>query len=265
MAPGGHSTVVKSVCGGVTDMSRVMELDIGNSALKWRLSEGGVPLSRGRDLSRTVEGLPLENVDEVRVASVAGDIFNLALEEVLVARGIRVRVAKSQRRCGAVQNSYRDVSKMGVDRWLAMVAAYRHVGERAVLVVDAGTALTVDLVAADGRHAGGYIIPGASLMIRSLGLGTDRVRVETPSTIELAPGQSTGECVYNGSALAQLGALTVALTQAEILLSERPRVAVTGGDGLRLCDLGRQDGRDWDYVEELVLDGLAPVLAADDR
>lgn len=239
-----------------------LELDVGNTALKWRLCEDERRISGGRVPNKSVADLPFDGVTEAWVGSVAGEQFNRTLRDELAAQGVTARFASSQQRCGRVQNSYADVSRMGVDRWLAMVAAYYRAGQRAVVVVDAGTALTIDIVAGDGQHLGGYILPGAPLMVRSLGLATDRVKVEVSSTNDLSPGRNTGACVANGCALAQLGAIKQAVSEAQAELRGSPAVMVTGGDGHGLWELGRSESTEWEYVEELVLDGLAPVVRA---
>ena len=74
-------------------------------------------------------------------------------------------------------------------------------------VIDAGSALTIDIVSAAGQHEGGYIIPGAALMERALLLDTDRVRFDEEVGYALAPGTSTAEAVRHGIALAQAGAV----------------------------------------------------------
>lgn len=243
-------------------MSLRLELDVGNTALKWRLCQEDRRIAGGREPTRDVAALPLAGVSEVWVASVAGEQVNTALSNEFAALGVTAVFARSQQRCGGVQNSYSDVSRMGVDRWLAMVAAFRQAEHKPVLVVDAGTALTIDVVAGSGHHLGGYILPGAPLMVRSLGLATDRVKVDRVSAGVLSPGRDTGECVLNGCALAQVGAIKQAVTEAQSALEEVPTIIVTGGDGQGLCELGGDAARDWVYVEDLVLDGLAPVLLA---
>ena len=76
---------------------------------------------------------------------------------------------------------------LGVDRWLALVAAWNMVRQPAV-VADLGTAATLDFVAGDGRHVGGYIVPGPGLMAKALARDTARVRVSG----DLARGPASG-------------------------------------------------------------------------
>jgi type III pantothenate kinase len=137
---------------------------------------------------------------------------------------------------------------MGVDRWLAMLAAWQRL-HAAVCVVDAGSALTIDLVDSSGQHSGGYIIPGSFLMERALLLDTGRVRFAEQVEYGLAPGVSTAQAVRHGIALAQVGAVGLAIDRAD----QPMQLVFTGGGAQQLRDLL---GRDGELVPELVFDGL---------
>lgn len=240
----------------------ILQLDLGNSRLKWRLIAGGgdatdsgAVLGRGAcapddDAWLTQPG----TVAAVQVASVAGD----ATEALLACRvrdhfGVEPWFARTAAQSGDLVNSYAEPERMGVDRWLAMVAARARCRER-FCVVDAGSALTIDLVAADGRHEGGYIIPGTALMARSLLADTGRVRFEEGATDSVAPGRSTTDCVHRGIALAQAGALRLALEEAAGT-GPAPRVTVSGGGGRVLLALAGFETAE--YREDLVFEGLA--------
>lgn len=243
-----------------------LELDIGNSALKWRVMDGLERLQGGRiassptALASLLGELPLDKIIDVRIASVASTERDQVLFDILASSGLAIRLAASQGFCAGVRNSYSDVSRMGVDRWLAMVAAFSKCGG-ACVVVDAGTALTIDLVDSKGVHLGGYIIPGVAMSAKALAEHTGRVRFDGADRQSLVPGQDTESCVHHGKWLAQYGAVQAAVAYAESL--EGPTVVyVTGGDAPTLMALAGERARDWRYCEELVLDGLAPVLAS---
>ena len=237
----------------------VLQLDLGNSRLKWRTSADGRTLARGACAPDDAAWLAQDPAPQaVQVASVADPGTAAALAARVRERwGIEPWVARTAARLGDLVNSYAEPASMGVDRWLAMVAA-RARGTGRLCVVDAGSALTIDLVAADGRHEGGYIIPGSALMVRSLLADTGRVRFAPGRADCLAPGQSTAACVHRGIALAQAGALKLALAEAADR-GPAPRVIASGGGGaevLRLAGLANAE-----YREELVFEGLA--LAAE--
>lgn len=192
--------------------SRCLQLDIGNSAAKWRMLVGDEIRARGRYLPQDESSIAaLLDCDpapeQIWVASVAAPAAEAALSERLRQRWqVSPWFARSMTLAGGLRNSYANPSRLGVDRWLAMLAGWER-AQGAVCVVDAGSALTIDLVAADGEHEGGYIIPGMALMERALLLDTDRVRFAEDADYRLTPGRSTAEAVRHGIALAQAGAL----------------------------------------------------------
>ena len=163
--------------------------------------------------------------------------------------GIAPWFARAEARTGDLSNSYIDPSRMGADRWLAMLAARRRVAGR-VCVVDAGSALTIDLVSALGEHEGGYILPGVGLMEQALLLDTDRVRFDSAADYALSPGTDTASAVRHGIALAEAGAVTTALAQAG---EDTPALLFSGGGGERLMALLQMGG---EWVPDLVFEGL---------
>jgi len=242
-------------------MAAILQIDAGNSGAKWRLVEGGEVVARGRlvlDADETPEALTAaaRAAREIWLASVLDDRRETALEERLAQLSpVRARHARSERRCAGVENSYEDPARMGVDRWLALLAARQRVAGR-VCVVDAGTALTIDLLAADGRHEGGYIIPGRGLLEDALLSGTGRVRDAQRELWSLDPGQGTGAAVSSGAALALVGAVREALRYAG---SPSPVLIFCGGAGGQLFQLLNVAGI---VVPDLVFEGLEVALSA---
>ena len=148
---------------------------------------------------------------------------------------------------------YNDVGRLGVDRCLAMVAAYdRYQG--GVLVIDCGSAMTADLILATGEHVGGYIFPGFSLLKQSLLSGTYKVIVSANVEQSYKLGTNTEECVDNGghmmvrSTLYGLIELAAGYGVSNVLL--------TGGDGLKAKAL---IGGGCEYDKDLVFKGLGMV------
>ena len=236
-----------------------LQLDIGNSSAKWRLVKGDT-ITRGRyvhDDERSREYLLscTESLNQLWISSVAGATQEAELVELLEERwGVSAWFAQTGIRTGSLQNSYADPARMGVDRWLAMLGARQREQGR-LCVVDAGSALTIDIVSATGRHEGGYIIPGAALMERALLLDTDRVRFDEDVDYALSPGTSTAEAVRHGIALAQAGAVALAIEQAG---SDSPVMFYCGGAGEVLRALV---GRGGQWVPDLVFEGLEAMAA----
>ena len=122
-------------------------------------------------------------------------------------------------------------------------------------VIDAGSALTIDIVRATGQHEGGYIIPGPALMERALLLDTDRVRFEEEVEYALSPGSSTAEAVRHGIALAQVGAVSHVLDQVD---AKAMAVLYCGGAGEKLMQLVDRGG---EWLPDLVFEGLEAMAS----
>lgn len=227
----------------------VLDLDLGNSSAKFRC--GAVEGRFGYD-----EPLPeLPSVDRIRIASVQRD------ERVqrLLARLPQTAApefAETQAEACGVRCGYREPHQLGVDRWLAAIAAYSITGGG--LVADLGTAATLDYVHGDGRHLGGFIVPGWSLMQTALLKETAKVRFDaTDARIDPNPGRDTAAAVQRGAALA-LARLLDAETQRTSELCGGPLpLVLTGGDAPLVASLLTCEHR---MVPSLVLDGLALAL-----
>ncbi len=231
----------------------ILEIDVGNSFLKWRLREPGrQPLESTRI---AVEQLSAQSflmespVEAVLVASVADESFNQRLAGMVVDAGLPVPLfARTTKACGGVLNSYEKPELMGVDRWLAMLAVWERAG-RQCCVVDCGSAITVDYLDDLGAHRGGFILPGMSLLSSALLAKTARVFIDRPSEgFDPSPGKSTSDAVTGGADF-----LFDALVQRVLasLAPEEP-LFITGGDGALFQRLA---GRG-EWLPDLVLDGL---------
>jgi type III pantothenate kinase len=161
-------------------------IDIGNTFVKWgryRAAAAGPAadhcLESGHALLAEIPELAavwrrLRAPERVLISNVAGTRVRATIIRVLEiwpdAPAVHWLVAQSEQ-CG-VKNGYRNPAQLGSDRWAAMIGARSLVGARAVLVVVCGTATTIDFVDPGGAFAGGVILPGVGLMIRSLHEGT---------------------------------------------------------------------------------------------
>ncbi|WP_250464347.1 type III pantothenate kinase [Microbulbifer litoralis] len=238
-----------------------LELDIGNTRTKWRLRESSGAVLRG--VASTAElksgGLPSGLLQlcpqRVRAANVAGPAAAAALAGWVQSQlGLVLELARVDSPCAGVTCAYRDPRRLGVDRWLALLAAHRR-DPGPALVVDCGSAVTIDLLGAGGRHLGGYILPGLAAMRGALYRDTDAVKVaeRLEPGMSLAPGRDTDSAVNRGLPMMVLGAIDRALRELVASGGPEPGLWLTGGDGRffsSLCDRPHQ------LVPELVLDGL---------
>ncbi|MCW9051386.1 MAG: type III pantothenate kinase [Motiliproteus sp.] len=237
----------------------ILDLDVGNSFIKWRLGDlEGQLRSEGLDRQRFQDCFPSQKPRRVRLATVACQQQQQAIEQWCQELwGVPVEIATTQVEAAGVVNSYADPLRMGVDRWLAMLAAFNQFN-RPCCVVDCGSAITIDYVAADGRHQGGYIIPGLRLMRLGLLHNTQRVlaSVDSAGVFPARPGESTEQAVDGGIALLFESLAQRVKADYRQLLGEDAQLVVTGGDGGYFIDVIDEG----EYRPQLVLDGLAYAL-----
>lgn len=237
----------------------VLVIDLGNSRLKWGVADaaglrpgprGALPWPHGELPWATWAGLRPAGVALASVAG-AGPVAGLAAG--LAARlGCPVRQPAVQARWHGLVCAYARPERLGVDRWLALIAAQGRAAITPVLVASAGTALTVDRLDPDGRHAGGLIAPGLAAMRAGLELA--------------APGLARFPGGHAGPGLASDSADAIAsgCLQAAVALVERCRAAGPGAAPWPLLLAGGDAGQlrpllagSVEECPRLVLEGLA--------
>ena len=178
----------------------VLAIDAGNTRIKWGVHDGRGWQSTGHALTSDARELSLPKADRAIASNVAGAHVQSRLE----AAAPGLRTIRSEKVQLGVVNHYAEPSQLGSDRWAALVAAHRmRRGHK--LVVNAGTALTIDALADDGRFLGGLIVPGPAMMRRSLDRGTAGLRL-TEGAFEEFP-RSTANAITTGSIQAAVGAI----------------------------------------------------------
>lgn len=233
----------------------ILDIDAGNTRVKWRVLDGTRVIARGDHLTALVrQGVPLKidsqsDIDRIRLSCVAGkDIIETLQSQLRDQYAVEIELAEVRKSTDSIICGYRDYSQLGVDRWLAMLVAYAK-NPDGVIVVDAGSAVTVDIVGADGEHQGGYIVPGLGLMHKALWQGTEGVKVAAKSAEGMdCPGQSTDESVAKGCLL-----MLVAMIES---LAEKyaAKLIITGGDAELLRNALSLEA---ELYPDLVLDGLS--------
>ena len=148
--------------------------------------------------------------------------------------------------------AYGEPRQLGVDRWLGLIAAYAQ-NRLPALIIDAGTAVTYDLLRQDGQHLGGLILPGLQMMRRSLLEGT-QISPQDLGVETRYWAQDTASGIASGT-LQALGALGERLAhQLAQATGAAPTLLITGGDGQRLQSALQMPSR---WEPDLVLQGLA--------
>jgi type III pantothenate kinase len=254
---------------------KVLLLDAGNTRLKWALLDkgqmGGFGSCRhgGEDLARSLAShwAPLPTIDRVLLASVAGALFDTALQHVLKELwGLQAERLVSPAVGSGIVNAYAEPQRLGIDRWLALVAA-RRLAAGPVCVVDCGTTVTIDRLDAEGCHQGGLILPGLAMVMQALSAGTDSLSggsyLDDPRFDGHWAEQAVAGLMQDTASAVTAGILTTLVATIDRVINDTNRDAglaecvMTGGDGRRLQPLLAMPCH---LRPHLVLEGMA-VLA----
>jgi type III pantothenate kinase len=239
-------------------------IDIGNTRIKWaaldqqRLAQQHAEVYAEWDSAqiRTQMLNKLSKPERVLIANVGGErIGTLVADTVERACDVKAQFVHATASAAGVRSGYRDPGKLGVDRWLAVIAAY-HLEHRAACVVSVGTAMTVDGVDATGQHLGGIIVPGPDLMTASLYRSTSDIAkraLDGSEGTELF-SDNTQAAVYQGATHSLAALVERAAYDMQARFGEMPALLVTGGASSRITGALRVPFR---LVPDLVLRGLA--------
>ena len=242
-------------------------IDAGNTRIKWGVLSNAVIGETDHVMHTDLDDagfaalasrLPRQ-IDGAFVSNVAGPVLATRLTGLL-AGGCELRFAKTAAKACGVTNAYPEPRQMGVDRWVALIGAWLEFGD-AVLVVDAGTAVTIDALDESGRHLGGQILPGLDLMSRSLGTSTSDIPVVKRHAAAFASdvgifAASTADGVRQGAGNAIAGAIERARSVLAAA-GHAPVLVLTGGDAPRLSAALKPPVA---HRPDLVLAGLAGLL-----
>ena len=231
----------------------ILAIDCGNTRVKWGMRDahasawralGAVALADITRLGENWSALPAPS--RILVANVAGEPARAALSAVLSRFGAEpVWIRAQAAQCG-VTNGYADPGQLGADRWAALVGAWQ-LQRGACLVVNAGTATTVDMLSSAGVFRGGIILPGVDLMKRALAGNT--------AGLPLAAGrfadepQCTADAIESGCLHAQAGAIERMFARLE----PGAVCLLSGGNAGRVLPVLNIPAR---AVDNLALEGL---------
>lgn len=238
-------------------------IDLGNSRLKWAQHApglwrlGAALLGDEKDIESLFAGAwtGIEKPRCVILCSVSTPERLNALKQWMRVRwSIAPHVVHSQAEQLGVRNLYRDPSQLGADRWAALIGA-RGLTARAACVVDAGTAVTVDALSAQGEFLGGAIFPGLRLLRDSLAQGTEAI-TRAPGNADDCPARSTADGVAAGTLFGLAGAVERLVDEYRRVLGQELELFLTGGDAPELAAHLRVK---MTPVPDLVLQGLARV------
>lgn len=250
-------------------------IDIGNTNVKWcyvlegeYLNGGSLPYASltPEDVLQTIyQNAPALN-EPIRVllANVGKMTFAIPFYKLLHDRNINIQMIESSNQMLGIRNGYNNPSQLGIDRLLAIAAAYEQV-KNACIIVDIGTALTLDCVDQTGKHLGGLIVPGTVLLLNSL--KNESSKLETAMTLNQMIdlpllGKNTKDAILAGihSMIVSFISDQSARLQKKFLNDQKVSLLLTGGGAKHFRP--NLDTR-WIYEPDLVLKGLYLVLMAE--
>jgi type III pantothenate kinase len=242
-------------------------VDIGNSRIKWQRRENGSTQDGGRFGWRNQDvGALLDKQwgsfaapAEIWVSNVAGsavaDQFSAWTANHWDRAPDFARVVEQA--CG-VRNGYAIPAQLGVDRWLALIAAWRR-GHCAACVADCGTAVTVDALSSNGEHLGGLILPGLQLMRHALLTNTHGIREDAMGEFVMF-ARNTQDGINAGG----IHGIAALIERAAAVLKKQfgeVRCLLTGGDAEAVQSVLIDE---FELIPNLVLDGLAVIAEGDE-
>lgn len=247
-----------------------LALDVGNTRLKWAhyaapvagspvLAHGAVFLENIDKLAdEEWRGLPTPS--HILGCVVAGDAVKRRVEEQMELWDVLPRWVVSSAEEAGVTNGYDHPTRLGADRWVAMIGARHRLLGRGIrkpcVVVMVGTAVTVEAIDASGRFLGGIILPGHGIMLRALESGTAGLHVPTGEVKDFPT--NTSDALTSGGTFAIAGAVQRMVENTTRHCGEAPECIMTGGAGWKMAP---SMSVKVELVESLIFDGLLEIAA----
>ncbi len=242
-----------------------LAIDIGNTRLKWALHTA--PEREAPVLAQGAEFL--ENIDKLAEGDwsrlpaptcmlgcvVAGDAVKRRVEEQMELWDVSAQWVVASSAEAGLTNGYDYPARLGADRWVAMIGAWhyglRSGGNRPMVVVMVGTAVTVDAIDQHGRFLGGLILPGHGIMLRALESGTAGLHVPTGEVKEFPT--NTSDALTSGGTYAIAGAVEQMIQHLRQHSGIEPRCLMAGGAGWKMAP---SMSVPFELFDNLVFDGL---------
>jgi type III pantothenate kinase len=242
-------------------------IDIGNTRIKWGLcSDDGIveSISLPPDdvvaWEKQAAGWQVAKGSSWALATVHPDRLSRVVDW-LKKRGETVQVLRDWRDLG-LEVLVDHPECVGIDRLLNAVAARSH-GSGPAIMIDAGTAITVDYLDDPGRFGGGSILPGMQMMGQALHNYTAQLPlVEPPRSAPNVPGQSTVTAIEAGVYWGAVGAVRALVEQLQKQAPKKPRMFLTGGDAPALASRLGEHVTHW---PEMTLEGIRIAAALASR
>ena len=247
---------------------RFLALDVGNTRLKWALYNAPQPdaslIAHGAEFLENIDNLaegPWSELPEpthILGCIVAGDAIRRRVTAQLELWDAAPQWVVSSSAEAGLTNGYDHPTRLGADRWVAMIGARHRMlsrGEnRPLVVVMVGTAVTVEAIDTDGRFLGGIIIPGHGIMLRALESGTAGLHVPTGEVVDFPT--NTSDALTSGGTFAIAGAVERMIQHVRQRCEAEPVCIMTGGAGWKMAP---SMSVPFELVDSLIFDGLLEI------
>ncbi len=236
----------------------LLVIDIGNTRTKWALADGAgdlieLEVCMNADIAASNLSAIALKANRVLIANVAGEAMAKQVSHLLAPLQ-PTYVTASKQACGVTNNNY---PALGADRWAALIAV-RHRVKQAALVVNAGTAITMDALTEKGVFLGGTIMPGLHLMHTSLNQHAAQINIHAGAGAALLANfpNNTHDAVQAGCLNAAAGAIHLMLKRLEKHSGWLPKLVISGGDASKIAEALKPELKQVMMMEYLVLQGL---------
>lgn len=242
----------------------LMVIDVGNTRTKWAEvqidgSLSAMQVIENAKITTSALKKALGKADKVMISNVAGDAVMQQLT-AMVSGSTTVVFPVAQAEACDVINSYDQKEALGIDRWAALIAAW-HTNKQPTIVVNAGTAITIDALSKDnvtkkGIYMGGSIMPGLQLMYLSLINSAAKLASTPAGTVTMFP-RNTQDAIQTGCMNAVVGAVVLQMKQLEKHYAFLPKIVISGGDAVKIAEALKPQLKRIIVADNLVLQGLA--------
>jgi len=256
-------------------------MDCGNTFLKWCISDEEGLSDQQQSLHKDASVLEIfkQLIDEqsdkcnaIIIVSVLGEVFSAGAKKISEDAGLDFTEIESEAALAGLRNGYKNPAELGTDRLVAMVAGYELINDlQACIVIDSGTATTIDAVDETGEHLGGVIFPGLQLSLESLSSNTKMlpmIHADEKSFETDGLATDTSHAIASGCVLSLAGAIDGICNKMQQQLEARSfqpsvevkRILCGGGAKVLIPYLENN----YDYHEDLIMHGLRKIAAHND-
>ncbi|XPF93445.1 type III pantothenate kinase [Colwellia sp. RE-S-Sl-9] len=235
----------------------IILVDIGNTRTKYRIEDIDIKNKRIVIENNQITKQWLTEYWGKANQIIVGSVKLGALTDLIATwakeNHSKIFFIESEKERFGIINSYEQPKSLGVDRWLTLVGASALFPKTGVVIIDAGTATTFDVLDQDGKHQGGWILSGIDLLLAQLSSNTSKVKFDVSDSADTAFGKSTSECVNNAA-----WAATIAMINSGIKIAEHTQeikhCILLGGNAERILPF--IEFPKVEIIHDLIFEGL---------